>query len=52
MEPGDPIIEVGDVTEELGDNSPGDCIGVDPGDGCDDGIDICNPDPGYPPKKL
>lgn len=52
MDPGEPIIDVGDVTDELGDNNPGDCIGADPGDGWEDGIDICNPAPGYPPKKL
>lgn len=53
MDPGEPtdIIDDGDVTDDEGDNKPGDCMGADPGDGWVEGIGICNPG-GNPLKKL
>ena len=53
IDPGEPTDnnDDGDVTDDDGDSKPGDCMGAEPGDGCDCGIDICRPG-GNPPKKL
>lgn len=45
-DPGDPTDNIdGDVTDDVGECKPGECIGCDPGEGCvDDGM-LCIPAP-------